>query len=285
MPDLTSQLKSFADKHRVDLIGIAPIERFNDVPPEHHPASIFPEARSVLVIAKRIPRGALRGVEEGTHFTSFELYGRSWLIDRVLAIATISVATFLEDNGWEAVPLQDLPPQIPPSGKPVKHGLPAPNVIVDAKDAAVRAGIGEIGYCGELLTPKFGPRQRLQLILTDAELEPTPVCEMQICDMCMECAKSCPLGAMQGEVKIVICGKEMLTAQIDWDLCRHCKNGASPNPYHPLGLPDRLGAICVRSCVDYLERAGKIASTFTSPFRRRPPWEIDHTGRTKLQKR
>lgn len=66
-------MKSFSKEHRVDLLGIAPIERFNDAPPEHHPASIFPEARSVIVIGKRILRGSLRGIEEGTHFTAFNL--------------------------------------------------------------------------------------------------------------------------------------------------------------------------------------------------------------------
>ncbi len=282
MHHLTSLLKSFAQGHRVDLLGIAPIERFGDVPPEHHPASIFPEVRSVLVVGKRILRGSLRGVEEGTHFTAFNLYGRAWLTDRMLAMATIAISTFLEDNGWEAVPLQDLPPQIPPSGIPVKPGMPPPNVIVDAKDAAVRAGLGEIGYCGELLTPQFGPRQRLQLILTDAELEPTPICEVQVCDMCMECANTCPLGAMRGESEITIYGKTMLVAQVDYNACRYCKNGALPNPYHPAGLPDRLAAICVRSCIDHLERVGRIASTFASPFRKRPSWVADWSGRPKL---
>jgi epoxyqueuosine reductase QueG len=284
MKDLTSELKAFAEKNRVDLLGIAPIERFNDVPKEHHPASIFPEVRSVLVVGKRIPRGALRGIEEGTHFTSYELYGRSWLVDRILAIATITIATFIEDRGFEAVPLQDLPPQIPPSGIPVRRGLPAPNVIIDAKDAAVRAGLGEIGYCGELLTQKFGPRQRLQIVLTDAELEPTPISEASLCDMCMECVKSCPLGALRADAHktITICGKRMVVADIDYDLCRRCKNGSFPNPYHDAGLPDRLGAICIRSCVNHLELEGRILSTFNSPFRKRPSWQIDLCGQIKL---
>lgn len=286
MNSLTSDLKAFAKMHRIELLGIAPIERFDGLPPGHHPSSIFPETRSVLVIGKRIPRGALRGIEEGTHFTAYELYGRSWLIDRVLAIATITIATFLEDNGWEAVPLQDLPPQVPPSGVKVKPGLPPPNVIVDAKDAAIRAGLGEIGYCGELLTPQFGPRQRLQLILTDAELEPTPMPDVQVCDMCKECVRSCPLGAMHDDSEIIkICGREMHVARIDYDECRRCKNGAIPNPYHSSGLPDRLGAICIRSCIDHLERAGRISSKFISPFRRRPPWQIDHSGRLKAAAR
>jgi len=284
MDTLTRGLRDFAREKRADLLGIAPIERFEDVPVNHHPSTIFPETRSVIVLGKRITRGTLRGIEEGTQFDIYGQYGLSWLCDRMLAITTISLATWLEDNRWEAVPLQDLPPQIPPSGVAVKPGLPAPNVMVDAMDAAVRAGLGEIGYCGELLTPRFGPRQRLQMILTDAELEPTPICETAVCDKCGACVATCPLGAFTGGGQTVeICGKARTVGKIDYDVCRGCKNGALGNPRHPAGRPDRLGALCVRSCVDHLERAGRLENTFANEFRKRPAWQKDVIGRPSLQ--
>ncbi len=177
MDALSAEFAAFAAEKRVDLLGIAPLERFDGVPANHHPASIFPEARSVVVIGKRITRGTLRGIEEGTQLDLWGQYGQSWLRDRVLAITTITLATWLEDQGWEAVPIQELPPEMPPSGIAVSPDRPAPNVVIDVQDAAVRAGLGEIGFCGELLTRRFGPRQRLQLILTEAELAPTPVAE------------------------------------------------------------------------------------------------------------
>jgi epoxyqueuosine reductase QueG len=45
-------------------------------------------------------------------------------------------------------------------------------VIVEFDFAAQAAGLGEIGRGKWLLTPEFGPRQMLTMILTDAELEP-----------------------------------------------------------------------------------------------------------------
>ena len=285
MSSLTQDLKAFAAERRVDLLGIAPIERFEGVPAQHHPSSIFPETRFVIVVGKRITRGTFRGLEEGTQLDAYDQYGRSWLIDRVLAMATIHVATFLEDAGYEPVPLQDLPTQVPPSGVPVRPGAPAPNVIVDARDAAVRAGLGEIGLSGELLTPRFGPRQRLQLILTDAPLEPTPLLDKPVCDRCMACVRACPLGAINADAlrTVSICGKEMPVAAIDDRVCRSCRNGARPNAYHPAGSPDRLGAVCNRTCIDALERAERVQGVFAAPFRKRPAWQVDASGRAGLQ--
>jgi len=285
MDKLTAEFKTFAQEKRVDLLGIAPIDRFSGVAANHHPQSIFPETRSAIVLGKRITRGTLRGIEEGTQFDLYGQYGLSWLADRMLAITTISLATFLEDQCWEAVPLQDLPAQIPPSGVPVKPGLPAPNVMVDVHDAAVRAGLGEIGYCGEVLTPEFGPRQRFQMILTDAELAPTPLCETSVCDQCKDCAAACPLGAISTDADeaLEICEKTMTVASVNYDICRSCKNGAQGNPHHPAGRPDRLGALCMRTCVDHLERANRVSNQFAATFRKRPAWQIDRTGKPSLQ--
>ena len=128
----------------------------------------------MVVIGKRIVRGALRGIEEGTQFNTYNLYGYEWLENRFLALCTLRAAEFLEDHRWEAVPLMNLPPQIPPMGIPVREGQPPPNVIMDLDQTAVRAGLGEIGYLRAFLSPGFGPWQRLQAVLTDAPWTPTP---------------------------------------------------------------------------------------------------------------
>ncbi len=283
MDSLTRDFLAFAREKRADLIGIAPIERFADVPPDHHPCSVFPETRSVVAVGKRIPRGALRGVEEGTQFDIYGQFGLAWLKDRMLAVTTIALATWLEDHRWEACPIQDLDARIPPSGVPVKPGAPPPNVMIDVREAAVRAGLGEIGLCGEVLTPEFGPRQRFQLILTDAPLEPTPMPAGSVCDRCGACAASCPLGAFRGQKEAVIAGKTMTVGVIDYAVCRRCQNGARPNGDHPAGLPDRLGALCVRSCVHHLEGTRRVARAVEAPFRVRPAWARDARGEVSLQ--
>ncbi len=271
---LTDDVRACAREAGADLVGVANIERFDGLPPERDPRAIFPETRSVVVLGRRIPRGALRGVEEGTNFSNYALYGYEWLDNRFTSLTTYRVGEFLEDQGWEAVPLPNLPPEVPPMGVSVRKGLPPPNILLDADDAAVRAGLGEIGYCGILLTPQFGPRQRVQMILTDAALEPDPILAEPICRGGRECKPVCPLEAFGAETELVICGRAMRVAEPRADKCRACKNGARPNRYHPAGKPDRMAALCVRSCVDFLERSGRVANRFQTPFRGRVPWQV-----------
>lgn len=270
------ELKEYAKEAGADLIGIANIERFEGIPPEHNPVSIFPETKSVIVIGKRITRGTLRGVEEGTQFQTYEMYGYNWLEDRFLAMTTFKIGEFLEDNRYEAVPLPDLPIQIPPMGIPVGENKPSPNVFIDFDNAAVRAGLGEIGYLRIFLSPEFGPRQRFQIILTDAKIEPDPIFKKEICDRSKEHKDFCPLGAINSdrEETIEICNKKMKVAEIDYEKCKKCKNGAVPSGQYPFANPDRLAAICTRSCLNHLEKNNKIKNQFVNPFRKRKPWEL-----------
>jgi len=270
------EVEAAARRAGADVFGVANVERFDGLPPERHPQSIFPEARSVIVLGRRIPRGALRGVEEGTNFDHYKLYGLELLDNRFTSLTTFQLCEFIEDNGWEACPLPNLPPEVPPLGVAVREGAPRPNVMLDFDDAAVRAGVGEIGYCGLLLTPQFGTRQRVQMVLTDAEIEPSPLLEKPVDTRTEEFKDLCPLGAFVGETELDVCGKKMLVAQIDYSICA---NGAMANLKHPAGKPDRVAAICGRTCMDLLERGGRVSNRFQMPLRQREPWllrpEID----------
>lgn len=278
--EFTESLKQVATQAGIDLVGIAPIERFDGVSPQHHPKSIFPEAKSVIALAKRITRGCMRGTEEGTQLLTYSTYGMNWVPHRFMAYATVAIASYLEDNRFEAVPVPDLPPETPPMGIPVRPGMPAPNVMIDFIDAAVRCGLGQIGLTGELMTPEFGHRQRLTLILTDAQLEPSPLVQTNPCNNCGDCAAACPFDAIKvaEAAEREICGLTMKIAPIDAGLCAHCKNGVRSNPAHPSGRPDRLAALCMRSCSLMQERRGELTRPLNAPFREKAPWVIGRDG-------
>ncbi|MFP3903426.1 MAG: hypothetical protein ACLFWB_04200 [Armatimonadota bacterium] len=280
MSDLTQQFKEYAQQAEADLIGIAGRDRFEDWAPEVSPLSIAPDLKSVITVGRRITRGSLRGTEEGTNFNTFQRFGYTWLETEFLAMTTFECVEFLEDNGWEAVPLFGFPPEAYPQGVPVRDGSPAPNIYPNFADVAVACGLGTIGINGSLLTPEYGPRQRLQLILSDAPLTPDPVHEGDICQRCMACAEACPLDAVDANnlQELTIAGRTMQIAGIDYEKCRECENGACPNAYHPSGLPDRLGAVCNRTCVDALEAKDAVENTFENPFRIREAWGINQVG-------
>ncbi len=280
MSNLTQQFKEYAQQAEADLVGIAGPDRFDDWAPEASPLSIAPDLKSVITVGRRITRGSLRGTEEGTNFNTFQRFGYTWLDTEFLAMTTFECVEFLEDHGWEAVPLFGFPPEAYPQGIPVREGSPAPNIYLNFAHVAVACGLGTIGINESLLTPEYGPRQRLQVILSDAPLTPDPVYEGDVCQRCMACAEACPLDAVDvnNRQELTIAGKTMEIAEIDYEKCRECENGACPNAYHPAGLPDRLGAVCNRTCVDALEAKDAVTNTFENPFRTREAWGLNQVG-------
>ena len=101
-----SELRSFAENAGADLFGVASIDRFDGRPDKEHPSFIFPECASVIVIGRRILRGALRGVEEGTNFSStYSSFGHRYLEDNFLSKTTYDLTCRLEEDNFEAVPL------------------------------------------------------------------------------------------------------------------------------------------------------------------------------------
>ncbi len=270
-------LKSIAVQFGAELFGVAPISRFNDLDEEEHPNSIAPECQSVIVIGKRITRGSLRGVEEGTNFRStYESFGYKYLEDNFLSQITYDLTLFLEQEGFEAVPLFGYHKDGMAKGKPVSSDKPAPNVIVDIDYAAQAAGLGTIGKGGFFISPIFGTRQRFAMILTDAKFEPNDVCTDKPCLDCDECVKACPFSAIDDNLldRIKIEGSESQIAKIDYELCRKCPNGSVLLAGRG-SRPDRIAAVCGRACLISLEKRDKCANMFRNDFRKRKPWLLD----------
>ena len=264
----SEQIKNIAKKAGADLIGIASIERFKEVPAEKSPLSIFPECKSVIVIGRRILRGSIRGIEEGTSFgNTYGMFGFSWLEDTFLSKTTYDLTCALECEGIEAVPLfgysQDADMDY---GIPVSPGKPAPNVIIAIENAAKHAGLGIIGKGGFFLTPEFGHRQRLAMILVDSELEADSIKNLDFCDDCNACIESCPLGSYKED------------GSIDKAICASCNNGAL-DTHGKGGVKDRYAAACGRACMISLEERGKLSNKFTNSFRKREPWARDMYNR------
>ena len=191
-------IKKFAFSQGLDLCGVANIERFKDAPPRMHPSSIFPEAKSVIVVGKRILRGGWRGIEEGTHWPNYTYFCYHGLLNTFLIhLPLYELACFIEDHGWEAVPYYPGVPEAQAEVEPIRKNGVAPNVHLSIRIAGVAAGLGEIGWSKVFLTREFGPRVRLAAIITDLELPPDPLVPPgTICKKCMKCVEGCPSEAI-----------------------------------------------------------------------------------------
>ena len=89
MNELKQKIINFAKADGVDLIGFASKERFAGVDAQHNPFSIFPEAKTVIMVGKRICRGSLRGIEEGTNFSDYSLFGNALFYHIVFHFAIV----------------------------------------------------------------------------------------------------------------------------------------------------------------------------------------------------
>ncbi|HAN20155.1 MAG: hypothetical protein A2Y15_03300 [Clostridiales bacterium GWF2_36_10] len=191
---LTSEMiKARAKELGIDDIGIGNIERFDLAPVLMSPKSYFPSAKSVIAIVMRIPRGTYRGIEEGTHWHNYTFYSYNKLNTLLRPRLTYELCRFIEDFGWEAVAHYPAVSERNPVSEPVAPNRLPPNIVPSIRLIAAGTGVGEIGYSKVFLNKKFGPRLRLGLILTDAELEPDPIMDTgSICSHCGACVRECP---------------------------------------------------------------------------------------------
>lgn len=240
------EVKEFAREHGADVVGIGSLDRYDGAPPEMDPRYIFPEAKAIVGLAFRIHRGCFRGIEEGTFFGAYPSMGYAGINYRDAPITLRALCSALEDEGYEAVPIQNMlfhNPLDPLNGNPrtvsraVAPGRPAPDVMLHYRIAAYICGMGEIGYSKVFLTPQFGPRQRFVFLLTDAPLEPDPIFEGQICDRCKLCVRDCTVGALSDTetVKVTVAGHELEWAKLDELKCSSGYQGANPDfsPFTP----------------------------------------------------
>ena len=249
-------VKDFATSCGADLVGIGDINRFEGAPPEFDPRYINPEAKSIIGFAFRIPRGELRGIEEGTHFYQYPAMAYANINEVYAPMVLREVSCFLEDHGHEANCLRNYgcnsqisdvtgDPHEPaeygrrvPFARSVREGQPAPDIFVHFRLAAFICGLGEIGYSKIFLTPQFGPRQRFAFMLTEAELEPDPIYEgPELCDRCMACVGECPVHAISDSetVKVTVAGHDIEWGKIDEWQCfwGYCSGLQEVNPFLP----------------------------------------------------
>jgi len=185
-----------------DLVDIAPTDRFEGALCGHGPRDFLPEARSVIVFGMKLVDTVVEYdkyypsmIPEASRSMSLvrSLYYEMGhcVQDRLLNYLAYKIARRLEKMGHRPLPM--------PATQPVDElRLSSFFGIFSHRHTATRAGLGEFGFNGLVITPEFGPRVRFNSVITEAEFEYDPPISKKICLIknCNRCLESCILGAI-----------------------------------------------------------------------------------------
>ena len=209
---LTREIKSFIINEGADLVGVAPVKRFEKAPKETQPTHYMPNATSVISIALHIPNGVCdvwgEYTEPGKTAGPYLFYGYGFQNLELARIANL-VAKKLEYRGYKSI---IFPPTWAVSWYRFFERLPTEGILFadfSHRHAAVAAGLGEIGWHGLCITPEFGTRVRFNSIITDAPLASDPVyegpslCKPELCKL--KCVRICPTKAISTPPKGLKC--------------------------------------------------------------------------------
>ncbi|MFH1169701.1 MAG: reductive dehalogenase [Chloroflexota bacterium] len=176
----TAQVKRVARYFGADLVGIAGLDRrwvyshhYAPETGESRPVEIGENYKYVIAMGMEMDYRMLRTAPSPVHMAETLLtYSR-------MAFLVSAVAEFIRNLGYSAIPaLNDTALNVP---------------------IAIDAGLGQLGRQGLLITPSFGPRQRICKVITDLPLEadhPIDFGVTRFCSACGKCARECPSQAV-----------------------------------------------------------------------------------------
>ena len=245
--ELSSQVKAIALESGAALVGIAPAERLAAAPPSAHPDYLLPSTQSiisfVIPLDRKIIRDFLSKKDWLTHGTDHKR------IYRELYTISDRLVDFLKGKGFKAI-RPDMNNVYRPEGGSSQQTTDMANMVDMVPDfshryGAVAAGLGRLGWSGNLMTPQFGSAVFIGSVLTSAVLDPDPLLEEDPCDKCKLCTTVCPAEMMDKKetMSVTIAGREYSYGKKETNArciisCGH-SHGLGPNktwstwsPYH-----------------------------------------------------
>jgi len=178
---MRSELEAFLRNFGVFRVGVAdPGNGFRMAKHGCHPRDVMSNCNSVIVFA----------ISTGLDFyVTLDYYRARSAAPRAFNVycdwISSQLANFLEDQGYDAV--------VPYGYKDEKEKI----ARLSSKLAAYEAGLGVFGRSSLLVTPEFGPRVNLGVVITDASIRSDkPLKAFNPCEECNVCFRLCPIMAI-----------------------------------------------------------------------------------------
>jgi len=147
-----------------------------------HPLDVMENCRSIVVYAFNIGLDFYTALDyESNNIRIGHLY-RDW--------TGLQLITFLRKKGYDAT-------EVPREHLDQKNKIAS----MSFKLAAYEAGLGVFGRPSIIITPEYGPRVNIGVVLTNAALESDKLMEnFRPCEQCSVCVKICPVNAIKADL-------------------------------------------------------------------------------------
>lgn len=202
-PEAAAEIKFVARQFGADMVGITDFDerwlythKFSDMTQTEKAQEIPAGMTSTIVVAQSMDYDLIRTVPSAL---SGAATGLGYSHD---AMVVLGIAQYIRNLGYQAVAsMNDSALAIP---------------------LAIKAGLGEYGRNGLLITPDFGPRIRLGKIFTDMPLahdKPISFGVKAFCDQCRRCADGCPVKAIaQGAPSLEVHNRSNIKGVVKWSV-------------------------------------------------------------------
>jgi epoxyqueuosine reductase QueG len=208
MDSIETRMKSLARSLGADLVGITTTKALSDGPPSADPRYLLPSANSVISFAIALDRDI---VQEFISKKSWRPHceNRKAIAQTLYKIGD-GLVEQLQSEGYETVNVE-----LNNSYRPEQEAADITEMTEFHPDfshryAALAAGVGRLGWSGNLLTKEYGALVELGSVLTSASLTsdiPIPD-EKHPCDRCKMCNLVCPVQMVQSKAstKVTVAG-------------------------------------------------------------------------------
>lgn len=200
MDSIEKRIKSLAMNLGANLVGITTTEALADGPPSADPRYLLPSVNSVISFALSLDKDIVQDFISKISWRP-HCENRKAIARKLYTIGDRLVER-LRSEGYEAVNVE-----LNNNYRSEKDASDITEMTEFHPDfshryAALAAGIGRLGWSGNLLTKEYGALIELGSVLTSATLSPdTPIPdERHPCDRCKMCSLVCPVEMVQPKV-------------------------------------------------------------------------------------
>jgi epoxyqueuosine reductase len=191
--DLKEKIKQIIFDEGAKLVGVGSQERLKDAPSSGNMEYCLPGAQSCIIWVYPNPIEALENYFSKKERMSIKKaqqigYAGAWRTAN-------KISRFIEDHTeFEAFPVIPNAKYRPREELPeyIKGDIRYPDFSL--RYGGVAAGLGHLGWSGNLVTKEYGGSIYLGGVLTTAPLEPDPMAKENHCNRCKICFKACTTG-------------------------------------------------------------------------------------------